>query len=88
MKKGTSLVLMFLAQLAGFIVGGALGWILGYFLAVLINGGPLVDQQGLIMLCVGPIGFFLGGAVGMILVRKWVKASLHHHSEPGGAGTH
>jgi len=72
-KKGTSLVLRFLAGLAGFILGGVLGWVVGYFLAVVINGGPLIDQQGLIMLFFGPIGFLIGGVIGLLV---WVGIFL------------
>lgn len=88
MKQGTLLVLKFLAGLAGFILGGLLGWVLGYFLAVLINGGPLKDQQGLIMMIIGPIGFFAGGLVGMILAARSVKGSSHHDADPGGGDMH
>ena len=88
MKKGTLLLFRFLAQLAGFFLGGLLGWVLGYFLAVLINGGPLIDQQGLIMMIVGPIGCLAGGVVGMILAGKSVKASSPHDSEPASGGPH
>ena len=88
MKKGNSLVLRFLAGLAGFVIGGLLGWVLSYFLAVLINGGPLIDQQGLIMMIVGPVGFLAGGFVGMILAGKSVKASSHHNAEGGDGDAH
>ena len=63
----------FLAGLAGFILGGVLGWVVGPFLAVVINGGPLIDQQGLIMLFFGPIGFLIGGVIGLLV---WVGMFL------------
>lgn len=87
MKEGTSLVLSFLARLAGFITGGLLGWVVGWFLVELINGGPLRDQQGLIMLVVGPIGFLAGGLTGIILAGKWAKASSHQDSQSESGGT-
>ncbi len=87
MKKGTSLVLNLLARLAGFVMGGLLGWVVGLFLAELINGGPLIDQQGLIMLFVGPIGFLAGGLTGIILAGKWTKASSPQDSQSETGGT-
>ncbi len=87
MKKGTLLVLNFLARLAGFITGGLPGWVVGWFLVELINGGPLRNQQGLIMLLVGLIGFLAGGLTGIILAGKWTKASSPQDSQSERGGT-
>ncbi len=84
-------MLLFVAQLAGF-VAGAIGVYfliaLGAWLALGRPGGP--DSGGpmfALMLLVGSVGFFIGGFVGMRLAGKWVKALFHNPTEPGNNGT-
>ena len=76
MNKWCSHVWRLLAQLTGFIVGGAGGYLLFGCGAWLVLGAPRGDQQGLVMLMVVPVALFLGlisGFVGMRLAGKWVK---------------
>ena len=87
MKRGSSLVLKFLAGLGGFILGGVAGYFLAAFAVLLALGGRVRDMEGLLMLYVAVVGFFIGGVGGMILAGKWVKASSHHDTEPGNGGT-
>ncbi len=80
---------MFLAQLAGFVVGGAAGWFLAGFGLWLALGAPTGPDSGgpafAYMLFLGPVGFLTGGFVTMRLVGKWLKASLHHDAEPAAS---
>ena len=89
MKKGTSLVLRFLVQLAGFILGGVAGWFLVVLALWLVLGAPGVERSAVIfapMLLLGPVGFFIGGFVAMKLAGKWFKASANHNAGPGVPG--
>jgi len=68
---------MLLAQLTGFIVGGAGGYLLVGLGAWLVLGAPRGDQQGMVMLMVVPVALILGfitGILGMRLAGKWAKA--------------
>ncbi len=87
MKKWRSYVWMFLAQLAGFIVGGIGGCLLAGLGLSLAHGGHLGDQEGLYLLIVGPLGFLIGGLVGMGLAGKWIKAASHQDAEGRNGGT-
>ncbi len=66
MKKGASLVFRFLVQLAGFILGAGIGWLIAALGLWLAFGAPKGERSAVIfapMLIVGPVGFFAGGFV-------------------------
>ncbi len=78
MKKGISQLGMFLVQLAGFVLGGVAGWFLAALAAWLVLGAPQGERSAVVfvpMLVLGPVGFFLGGFLGMRLAGKWLKAA-------------
>ncbi len=87
MKKGTLLVLRFLARLAGFIVGGVAGYFLAAFAFLLAHGGRVRDMEGILMLYVALAGFFIGGVVGLVLAGKWVRAASQRDSQSGSGST-
>lgn len=91
MKKGTSLVLEFLAQLAGFILGSVAGLLPACFVLWLLCGAPTGPDSGgpmfAPMLLVGPVGLLIGGFVGMRLAGKWLNASSHREARPGSRNT-
>ncbi len=80
-------MLLFVAQLAGFIAGAVWVYILsalGAWLGLGRPGGP--DSGGPMlapMLLAGAVGFSIGGFVGMRLAGNWVKAYLRQDTEPG-----
>jgi membrane protein YqaA with SNARE-associated domain len=80
MNKATSLFLMFLGQLVGFIIGGAAGWILPGYVLWLALGSPS-DQGAWVMFLVAPVGLIVGGVVGMILAGRFVKACSQRDAE-------
>ena len=91
MKDWGSQVCLFLAQLAGFILGAGVGWLLPALGLWLVLGAQTGPDSGAAMfapmLLVGPVGFFIGGFLGMRLAGKWVKESSQRDAERGSGGT-
>ena len=91
MKKGIFRIGMFLVQLAGFALGGVAGWFLAALAAWLALGAPQGERSAIVfapMLVLGPVGFFLGGFIGMRLAGKWLKAASNSPTGPGTGGGH
>ena len=80
MTKTTSLILMFLGQLVGFIIGGAAGWILPGYVLWLALGSPS-DQGAWVIFLVAPVGLIVGGVVGLILAGRYVRACSQRDAE-------
>jgi hypothetical protein len=75
---------MFLVQLAGFILGAGLGWLVAGVGLWLAFGAPTGDRSAVVfapMLLAGPLGLLIGGFVGMKLAGKWLKSSSHRDAE-------